>query len=559
MQHTSCDLPISTVRVLLPVRFPWQSRSHSQLYLQIKCLETDVLVALATLRRRINPHESSVYRLHPELLSLMASHLATDDLVKATHVSYHWRTVLLSYPSLWTTLDFAHVGRTLTFLERSKSAPLLVFLQRIPPNIPLPLELLGQPAARITSLYINHYASQKEFLLRTASSLKTLQFYPRDTKDLFNETTRLSFPALKTLVIGDIDPLLFSVPHLTRFGFSTSRARKRRAVDGLFDFLRSCHLLEWLEVSHNNEFYTRRNHQVIHLPHLRAYTHYTSTDLYLGLYNMLSYPSSCSVTFFSDENSFGLEDALRPFHNPAPLVDVRRVKLKVTVMDEGDRVKGMAEMIDASRRRACSTRQVFLRAEVEAWETAVIDFVNPLYPGFLKGLNPRSIETLCVEDCALWFYEKCDRVEEALGHLEHIRTLILSDSAVSAYLSALAPTEATDTSGWQCLELDTIVIRSRHYLDESGDYIISTLCRVAQRRKEAGIPLRTVSLFLHRTPPPQHLEWKEVLEELRECIGTFKFVDDADALLDWNVDDYFLVDPTISEERLTRATVYTVC
>jgi len=491
------------------------------------------------LRRRINPHESSVYRLHPELLSLMASHLAVDDLIKATHVSHHWRTVLLSSPSLWTTLDFAHVGRALAFLERSKSAPLLVFLQRIPPNIPLPLELLDQSAAHITSLYIGNYASQKELLLRAALSLRTLQFYPEDSDELLNETTRLSFPALKTLVIGEINPLLFSVPHLTRFRFSIFWPRERQAVDGVLEFLHNCPLLEQLEVIHDNELYTRHNHQVVHLPHLRAYTHCTSTEFHLGLYHMLSYPSSCSVTFSSNDGSYGLAAAPRPFHNPTPLVNVRRVRLKATFIYNEDRVEGMAEIIDAAQRRARSTRHLVLGGE--AWETALIDLVNPLYPSFLKGLDPRSIETLCVEESALWFYEERDRVKEALGHLEYVRTLILSDSAaVGAYLWPLAPAEATEISGWRCLELDAIVIRNRHYLDDSGDNIISTLCCVARKRKEAGIPFRTVSLFLHLTPPPNHLGWKKELEELRRCVGTFKFVDDADALLDWNVDDYFL-------------------
>ena len=490
------------------------------------------------LRRRINSHESTIYRLHPELLSLIASHLTTNNLIKVTHVSYRWRAVLLSYPSLWATLDFAHLGRALTFLTRSKSASICVFLQRIPPNTPLPLELLDQPAERITRLYVGDYASQKELLLRTMPSLRTLGFYPDPSDDL-NKTIRLSFPALKTLFVGDVNPLLFSVPHLTRFRFRGWRDSEL-AMDQLLDFLCNCPLLERLEINYDNEFYTRRNHDVVHLSHLRAFTHSTSTDFYPGLYNMLSYPPSCSVTFSSNVHSRGLAVALRPFQTPTFLVDSRRVKLKTRSMDRQDYVEGMVEVIDAAHRRVRSTRRVVLG--VVTWDEALIDAINPLYPRFLEGLDAKSIEVLCVEELALWFYEEGCRVRGALGHLEHIRTLILSDSAVCPYLWALAPTEATDMSGWQCLKLETLVIRSLNGRDYSGGEILSALSLLARRREEAGIPLRTVSLFLRWTPHPNQFRWMKDLEELRRCVGTFESVmeDVADALLDWNVDNYFL-------------------
>ena len=60
-----------------------------------------MLVALAMLRRRINPHESPIYRLHSESLSCIASHLATDDLVKAIRhaARFTYYVGSSSYPS----------------------------------------------------------------------------------------------------------------------------------------------------------------------------------------------------------------------------------------------------------------------------------------------------------------------------------------------------------------------------------------------------------------------------------------------------------------------------
>ena len=501
------------------------------------------------LRRRINLHDSSIYRLHPELLSLIASHLGTDDLVKMTHVSYHWRTGLLSNPCLWSTLNFANTERALTFLTRSKSATIRVFLPGTPPDDPLlldllgippsslPLELLNRSAGRIATLEVNDYASQKELLLRTMPSLRTLQFYPNPSDALVNETTRMFFPALKTLFVGNVDPFLFSVPHLTRFRFSTGTQRER-AMDALLDFLCNCPLLEELEIVHDNGFYAQRDHHVVHLPHLRAYTQHTSTDFCLGLYNMLSHPLSCSVTFHCNISSYGIEKPLLPFRSPTFLVSVKRVKLKADYA-ECDYASGVVEVIDAAHRRVRSTRQVTSRGVTG--DSILIHAINPLYPGFIKDLDARLIETLCVEGLALWFYGRRGRVEEVLGHLEHLKTLILSGSAVEPYLRALVLAGATDMVGWRCLKLDTLIIYCPHG-DPAGECtnLLETLCGVAQTRKVVGFPFRKVSVFLGWTPKPERSRWMDSdLEELRRCIETFEYVT-GDDTLDWNVNDYFL-------------------
>ena len=56
----------------------------------MKAIEDDICVTLAALRRRINPLDSPIYRLPPDSLPEIASHLTDEtDLINATHVSYH--------------------------------------------------------------------------------------------------------------------------------------------------------------------------------------------------------------------------------------------------------------------------------------------------------------------------------------------------------------------------------------------------------------------------------------------------------------------------------------
>jgi len=66
------------------------------------------------------------------ILSLIPSYWDKCDLdsnlVTLTHVCRHLRAIFISYPWLWTRLDFTNVGRTRAYVKRSKSLPLKAVL-----------------------------------------------------------------------------------------------------------------------------------------------------------------------------------------------------------------------------------------------------------------------------------------------------------------------------------------------------------------------------------------------------------------------------------------------
>ena len=66
--------------------------------------------------------------------------------------------------------------------------------------------------------------------------------------------------------------------------------------------------------------------------------------------------------------------------------------------------------------------------------------------------------------------------------------------------------------------------------------ILRPLLIVAQRRKAAGFPFKSVSLFLWASPGQAR---DQDLEELRTYFGELKVVTGDDAL-DWDVEKYFL-------------------
>ena len=159
------------------------------------------------LRRRLNATESRIYRLHPELLSLVASYLPRKTLVKATHVSHSWRAILISFPRLWTNLNFIYRKEALAFLERSKSTPISVFMA-IPfgPDLDTAYDFLDQHAKRIERLTIAGISCHSWILLPPLPSLTEFEFswdYPQPD----GPAEWITLPTVTTLTVrgGDGD------------------------------------------------------------------------------------------------------------------------------------------------------------------------------------------------------------------------------------------------------------------------------------------------------------------------------------------------------------------
>jgi len=93
---------------------------------KVLALEQRILGVLALIRSARNL-TVAVNRLPPEVLAKILGFRHDDrDLISATHVCGWWRSILLSTPLLWTEVVFGGPDRTLTYLERSKLAPLRV-------------------------------------------------------------------------------------------------------------------------------------------------------------------------------------------------------------------------------------------------------------------------------------------------------------------------------------------------------------------------------------------------------------------------------------------------
>ena len=112
---------------------------------------------------------------------MVASYLDLDNLFSAAHVSYRWRAALLSFPRLWSNIQYGNDEEMLTVLRWSKSTPLHVSIQFGCPSEKV-MDFLHNDSARIVSLRSDNYAVIKKLLAHPMTSLEALSIGWMDRK-----------------------------------------------------------------------------------------------------------------------------------------------------------------------------------------------------------------------------------------------------------------------------------------------------------------------------------------------------------------------------------------
>ena len=510
-------------------------------------------VTLAMLRRHINPLESPLYRLPPDLFPGIALHCASEtDLVNVTHVSYHLRNALLSYPSLWSYLDFRNETRARAFFERTGRTLLYVDMPMDTTQMAGSSTELHQQSERIATLKLRSWSLQSAFLSVPLPSLRRLeisyQYYDYSDWDEDEnreidwasvwdpkEAASWSFPSLASLTLHNLIPTPFYAPHLTCFKFWDQASATN--TDGLLNFLDNYPLLEHIDISYGGRFRSKQD-LAVSLPNLRTYTETTFDGEYsLTVLNKLSHPPSCSVTlkFWNGGMVAKADDILPDFKNRDYLVEIKRVKFRAMDDAGGNEVVGALEFVNAKGTRLCSER---MNLEKKGCRPHSKNYpLNRMHLNFLKKIDGRSVEILCIDGCSQRDVAAVEFLKEGLGFV-NVRMLILSRSAVGPCLSALNEDLGADGHSQWISSIHTLVI---HPDSDPPLYLRNQLSRqlisIAQKRKVAGFPFGFVSLFLQDGPG---WGWDEDSElKLRECVEKLEVVR-GDDVLDWDVDKYFL-------------------
>ena len=250
---------------------------------QVDAFEREVLDVLSLIRSWRNRF-APINRIPPEVLTLIPDFWDGGKKEKATitltHVCRVWREMFASRSSLWTNFNCADAEKTRVYLERSKSSPINLRLDRkdgLFPHDPF-LQIVPHAVGRFKCLFISttpdHLQDITDYLSHPAPLLEDLTILAAA------EDPSLTTTFATTLFDGDLSSLhdlcLYSVHtelpwrnmvNLTRFALGYLR-QPGVTIGQLLDFFESApHLLD-VQLAFANPIGVQKG-RLVSLAHLR--------------------------------------------------------------------------------------------------------------------------------------------------------------------------------------------------------------------------------------------------------------------------------------------------
>ena len=491
-------------------------------FFQIQSLEQTMSKALAMVRRHLNSHNPMIFRIPPEILIMIASHLKTDAtlIVKVTHVCHHWRATFLSCPDLWTYPDFERWVEASTFFDRARPLPMHVDLKYTYHHKHL-VNFLCQHDTRVRTLKISHFEGLQDLFLQPLASLKTLEVTTQGNWVFADDTHPLArdFPVLKTFIVRHVPgALAFRGALITHLHVTISSSTLYQELGHLPDLLRSCALLEdfgieskeWLEESGQLRF-----DEVIPLPQLRSFAQTLHLKQHMaGILDSLDLPPSCSVVLrcIAGETNGCPSSALPDLRDTSYLTNLKRLKISLT--QSWMEYEANHTLIFINDKGTQFTAGTVFRVFCGSPPTATIENPNdakiePSIPG---------IEVLCIDSTR----------HVPLEGFSSLTTLALSRISGYSQLKSLA--ELGDPHAHR--NLHTLVLYAEQ--DEWFPDPVMDLLTIAKSRAQAGLPLRVVTVASSELTPGN----LDILEEMRTYVGRLELLL-GDDVLDWDLDKYF--------------------
>jgi len=274
-----------------------------------------------------------IYRLPPELLVATTAFITDQSAIfRLATVCRHWHDVLTGTPTLWTSIDCRSESRTSILLQRSKSNPIDVTLDRAY-HVPEAVLLVASHAHRMRS--INTFMSElcefgdlRSLLNGPAPILKEMWIegwvhLPTLSLSLCSSLFQGQFPALRILCLSDY-PFDFtqSAPMMTN-GLTKlilENVQPHHLRD-LLGYLEYCKNLEYLDIDLPDLRGTVPTSRIVSLPRLRE----LRLDRFLpAFFHHLSFPPSTDITIYS----MAVEAQDGPPHISEPRT-IKSIKMKV--------------------------------------------------------------------------------------------------------------------------------------------------------------------------------------------------------------------------------------
>jgi hypothetical protein len=424
-----------------------------------------------------------INRIPPEILALIpdfwSSYGRDKSTIALTHVSKAWREIFISRSSLWTNFDCASAEKTRVYLERSKSSPISLELQRIlHPQDPF-FEIAPHAVGRLKHLFLytspGYLEEITDHLSRPAPILKTLRILGSSSNPF--STSVLS----PTLFNGDLSSLrnlqLFSVRtqlpwrnmvNLTWFslGYVT---KPRVSMGQLLDFFESAPYLLDVELFFTIPSSGAQNRRLVSLAHLRKLYILEDSQSPSPLLSHLLIPAGTKMT--TELNSPGplIEDHLpRSLDNLKNLSSFTKVRLHfrhVVHRHISIKLSGPNGQI---RMASMSTD-----AETTGWVPQSLAVFDTSKITSLEILNSDPLS----ED-----------LHQALLSMDGLRTLRLSlCKDLHSFILALGH-DPNSMDPIPCPKLEKLIFRTEERFD------IERMVEVASARASGGAPFKSVKI-----------------------------------------------------------------
>ena len=269
---------------------------------QAREYEKGIIDVLTHARRLVNSFSITV-RVPPEVLGMVCSFLTTEDVFSASQVCHHWRTVLVSFPLLWTQFPCRHILRTIISLERCKSLPIQLQFYRNSPIEAMEEVLLH--GNKIISLSLHHHPARTPLLgqLFTFSgpSVERLYMGPEDVAGWARTQTAhgiwQDLPSLRELFVHkySIPMNRLAASNLVHLALEQAGYGQDVTVQCILDMLRGCPLLETLLVTESRvRANITPNYPPVPLPRLRS-IELGEDEVRSGLATHLQFPQNVAV------------------------------------------------------------------------------------------------------------------------------------------------------------------------------------------------------------------------------------------------------------------------
>ena len=427
----------------------------------------------------------------------------------ASQVCYHWRAALISSPSLWTRFTCRHVPRTIVGLERCKSAPIqLKFDQQ---SSTLALENILLHENKIASLAIHHEAGKMPPLHKLFTlpipSVERFHIYSygpgqeggeRKMTDILQDflSLRELFARRFPVPIGQ-----FAAPNLVHLALENVGEEQYITVRSILDTLRGCPLLETVLIIlwSGDPQETTLDYSSVSLPNLHS-IELGSYEVRSGLITYLLFPRTVAVGF----RSLGAYDVCGYDVPPVVLASSRHVLGRmdihtVVLAIVAPRCDGYLQALIRFEGVVGSLEMTF-----RSWfmgEGTIFCGHGVLF-SFAPCLV--NVKELQLAECYIEPIVDVNHLVTAMPNLTSICFFHCVWLEGDSVFRLISPNDDHQSPPFPRLESLTVL--------EPGPGLI----KIAQRRKECGVPLRTVVIG-----PDPLLYTPEQIAELRV------FVDDV--------------------------------